>query len=263
MTSRSASLGRSFLYVVALPALLVLIWWAAATRGEVSFYAPVPGSLWETSRELWTGPAFANDLVPSVVLLSIGLVATAIVGVGVGVLIGTTRWLRQLLEPLLEFFRAIPPPVLVPLFILLGGISDQTKVVVILSGSVWPVLLNTIEGVRAVDLTLSETCRTFGIGKLPRLQYLVLPSASPQILTGIRQSMSIGLIMLVVSEIFGGTSGLGYLIVSFQHSYSIPEMWSSVFVLGFVGLGLSGVSRLLERFFLGWYEGMRKMERNT
>lgn len=247
---------------MALPALLVLAWWAS-TRGDVSFYAPVPATLWETSRELWTGSAFANDLVPSVVLLSIGLVVTAVVGVSVGVVIGTSRWLRELLEPLLEFFRAIPPPVLVPLFILLGGITDETKVLVILSGAVWPVLLNTIEGVRAVDLTLSETCRTFGIRGWRRLQHLVLPSASPQIMTGIRQSLSIGLIMLVVSEIFGGTNGLGYLIVSFQHSYAIPEMWSSVLVLGFVGLGLSGVSRLLERVFLGWYEGMREMERHT
>lgn len=262
MINRTVSLGKSVLYITALPALLVLAWWAG-TRGEESFYAPVPGLLWKTSRQLWTGPAFANDLVPSVVLLSIGLVATAIVGVAVGVLIGTSRLLRELMEPLLEFFRAIPPPVLVPLFILLGGITDQTKVMVILSGSVWPVLLNTIEGARAVDLTLSDTCRTLGIRGRHRLRYLVLPSASPQILTGIRQSLSIGLIMLVVSEIFGGTNGLGYLIVSFQHSYSIPEMWSGVIVLGFVGLGLSGVSRLLERVFLGWYEGMRRVERST
>ena len=124
-------------------------------------------------------------------------------GVVLGVLIGSFRWLRSLTEPVLEFFRAIPPPVLVPLLMLLIGINDQMKVVVIISGAIWPVLLNTVEGVRAVDEVLANTSRTYRINGFARLRYLVLPAASPQIMTGIRQCLSIGLILMVISEMFG------------------------------------------------------------
>ena len=111
---------------------------------------------------------------------------------------------------MLEFLRAIPPPVLVPILILFAGIGDLMKVLVIVSGCIWPILLNTVEGVRAVDEVLSDTCRSYRIGGWLRLRHLTLRAASPQIVTGARQALSIGVILMVISEMFAAQSGLGF-----------------------------------------------------
>lgn len=253
---------KRVLYFVGLPVLLILLWWVL-TIGSTNFFVPKPGQLAETFWETWAGERFLTDFLPSIGRLFAGLVATIALGIVLGVLIGSFRWLRRLSEPLLEFFRAIPPPVLVPLLMLLIGINDQMKVVVIVSGAIWPVLLNTVEGVRAVDSVLSETCQTYRLRGFARLRYLVLPAASPQMMTGIRQSLSIGLILMVISEMFGSSSGLGFTIVLFQRSFKVPEMWSGIVVLGLIGLALSIVFQLVERWVLKWYHGLREVQRDS
>src|SRR5690606_15709390 len=117
-----------------------------------------------------------------------------VLGIGAGLAIGSSRILGRLSEPVLEFFRAIPPPVLVPILMVLVGINDSMKVLVIVSGAIWPVLLNTIEGVRAIDEVLSDTAKVYGIHGRSRISMLTLPAASPYYITGIRQALSIGLI---------------------------------------------------------------------
>lgn len=249
-------------YFLGLPVALVLLWWAL-TLGEPNFYVPTPAQLVTTFWEVWAGERFATDFVPSIIRLFIGLVATIVLGIVLGILIGSFRWLRSLTEPLLEFFRAIPPPVLVPLFILLIGINDRMMIFVIVSGSIWPVLLNTVEGVRAVDEVLTDTSRTYGINGFARLRHLVLPAASPQIMTGVRQSLSIGLILMVISEMFGASSGLGYTIVLFQRGFAIPEMWSGIAVLGLIGIALSLIAKALEGKVLRWYHGLKEVQRDN
>jgi ABC-type nitrate/sulfonate/bicarbonate transport system permease component len=177
------------------------------------------------------------------------------------VLIGGSRLLRALLEPVLEFLRAFPPPVLVPILILIAGIENEMKVLVIISGCIWPILLNTVEGVRATDEVLGDTCRSYRIGGLLRLRTFVLRSASPQIVTGARQALSIGIILMVISEMKAASEGLGFTIVQFQRGFQIPEMWSGVLVLGFIGVVLALLFRLVERRVLVWYHGVRAAER--
>lgn len=252
-------LTRGAAYMLALPLLLVLIWWAS-TLGEKNFYVPTPALLGQTFVETWFGPRILSDVLPSIGRLLIGVTLAIVLGVAGGLLIGSVRWLRALTEPVLEFFRAIPPPVLVPVFMLLLGITDTMKVVVIVSGCVWPVLLNTIEGVRAVDSVLSDSARTYGVSGWARIRYLVLPSAGPQVMTGIRQCLSIGLILMVISEMFASSSGLGYTIVAFQRSFAIPEMWSGIVVLGLIGIAMSFIFQWAERRILRWYHGLREVE---
>ncbi|MEO6944070.1 MAG: ABC transporter permease [Lacisediminihabitans sp.] len=249
-------------YFVGLPLLLVIAWWAL-TLGPTNFYVPTPQKLAETFWKVWTGERFFTDFLPSIARLLIGLVVTIVLGIVLGVLIGSYRWLRSLTEPVLEFFRAIPPPVLVPLFMLIIGANDQMRIVVIVSGAIWPVLLNTVEGVRAVDQVLTNTSRTYRIDGFARLRYLVLPAATPQIMTGIRQSLSIGLILMVISEMFGGSSGLGFTIVLFQRGFAIPEMWSGIVVLGLIGIALSLISKAIERRVLRWYHGLKEVQRDS
>ena len=109
-----------------------------------------------------------------------------VVGIGLGVAIGSSRVLRGLLEPVLEFFRAIPPPVLVPVLILFAGIGTSMKILVIFSGCVWPILLNTVEGVRGIDEVLRDTARCYRLRPATQLRFLVLRAASPQIAAGAR-----------------------------------------------------------------------------
>jgi len=246
-------------YVLALPVLLVLLWWAS-TLGAVNFFVPTPAALVQKFAQTWFGPRFFSDVLPSIGRLLVGVVAAIAIGVVGGVVIGSVRWLRALLEPTLEFFRAIPPPVLVPVLMLLMGITDAMKIAVIISGCVWPVLLNTIEGVRAVDGVLSDSAHTYGISGWARVRYLVLPSASPQILAGVRQSLSLGLILMVISEMFASSSGLGFTIVQFQRSFAIPEMWSGIVVLGLLGVTMSFIFQWAERNILRWYHGQKEVE---
>jgi len=177
--------------------------------------------------------------------------------------VGASRTLRGYVEPILEFFRAIPPPVLVPVLILFAGIGNTMKVLVIVSGCVWPVLLNTVQGVRAIDATLSETARCYGITGVSRLRHLTVRGASPQIFTGARQALSVGIILMVISEMVAANNGLGFTIVQFQRSFAVPEMWTGIIVLGLLGVLLSIAFRAVESRMLAWYFGLRRAQRGS
>jgi ABC-type nitrate/sulfonate/bicarbonate transport system permease component len=248
-------------YFIGLPLLLLALWWAL-TLGARNFYVPTPQLLAKTFWSVWASKRFWVDIVPSVTRLFAGLALAITIGVGLGLLIGSFRSLRRLSEPVLEFFRAIPPPVLVPLLMLIVGINDQMKILVIVSGAVWPVLLNTVEGVRAVDPVLSENSRTYRIVGIARVRYLILPGALPQIMAGVRQCFSIGLILMVISEMFASSSGLGFTIVHFQRTFAIPEMWSGIVVLGLIGVGLSLIFQAIEARLLHWYRGLKATQRD-
>lgn len=253
---------KRFGMIVGLPVLLIIIWWVASAD-STSLFVPQPAPLASTFVETWAGDRFFSDVLPSIGRLVIGVVIAIILGICLGLLLGSYKWLREFAEPVLEFFRAIPPPVLVPVLMLLIGVDDQMKVVVIVTGCIWPVLLNTIEGVRATDSVMSETARTYGIHGWSRVKNLVLPSASPQIMAGIRQCLSIGLILMVISEMFASSSGLGFTIVQFQRSFAILQMWSGIVILGLIGVLLSFIFQWAERWMLRWYHGQREVENAT
>jgi ABC-type nitrate/sulfonate/bicarbonate transport system permease component len=143
----------------------------------------------------------------------------------------------------------------------MAGIGDLMKVLVIATGCLWPVLLNTVEGVRGVDQVLADTCRSYRIRGRLRLWHLVLRGASPQIVTGARQALSIGIILMVISEMFAASSGLGFTVIQFKDGFRIPQMWSGVILLGLLGVLLSLVFRLVERRVLGWYHGLRAVQK--
>ncbi|NNN36700.1 ABC transporter permease [Streptomyces sp. S3(2020)] len=255
------TLARRTGLVLGLPGVLFAVWWFA-TAGSTDFYVPSLSTILGRFGEVWTGERLLSDVVPSMVRLLSGYLVAVAVGVGLGLVIGLHRGVRDVLEPVLELFRAIPPPVLVPVIMLFAGIGDTMKVIVIVSGCVWPILLNTVEGVRAVDGVLSDTCRSYGITGPARLWHLVLRSASPQIVTGMRQALSIAIILMVISEMFAASNGLGFAIVQFQRSFAIPEMWSGVLLLGLLGFVLSLLFRLAENRVLAWYHGLRRAQRN-
>jgi ABC-type nitrate/sulfonate/bicarbonate transport system permease component len=258
--SAAAAAARRALLAGGLPLALLAIWWVASA-GSQSFYLPPLRDILQTFVSVWLGPRLVEDVLPSLARLLAGFALATVLGVGLGVAVGSSPRLRAACEPVLEFLRAIPPPVLVPIFILVAGIGTSMKVLVIVSGCIWPILLNTVEGVRGRDELLEDTCRVYGIGGAARLRHLVLRAASPQIVTGMRQALSIGIILMVISEMFAASSGLGFTIIQFQRSFAIPEMWSGILLLGLLGVALSLLFRVFERQVLSWYYGLRDAQR--
>ncbi|MFC6083974.1 ABC transporter permease [Sphaerisporangium aureirubrum] len=253
--------ARRLLMALALPVVLFVIWWFA-TANSSNFYFPSLRTILGAFGEVWTGERLTVDVLPSLLRLICGYLAAVVVAVTAGVVIGSHRRVRAFAEPALEFVRAIPPPVLVPVIMLFAGIGDVMKIVVIVFGCVWPILLNTVEGVRAVDSVLLDTARSYGVRGSARLRHLVLRAASPQIFTGMRQSLSLGIILMVISEMFAAGNGLGFTIVQFQRGFAIPEMWSGILLLGLLGFLLSLVFRVVENRALSWYHGLRRSQRS-
>ncbi|MGY1625365.1 ABC transporter permease [Geodermatophilus sp. SYSU D00965] len=247
-------------FTFALPVILFVLWWVTSAS-STDFYFPPLSRIIDSLVEEWFGPRLANDVVPSLLRLAAGYFIAALIGVTLGVLIGTYKRLRDLLEPVLEFFRAIPPPVIVPILMLVFGIENTMKIVVIAFGCMWPILLNTAEGVRAVDSVLSDTARTYRISGAARLRHLILPAASPQIAAGLRQGLSVAIILMVISELFAASDGLGFAIVQAQRSFAIPEMWAGMLMLGLLGFLLSLLFRIVENRWLAWYHGLRRAQR--
>jgi ABC-type nitrate/sulfonate/bicarbonate transport system permease component len=158
---------------------------------------------------------------------------------------------------LLEFFRALPAVALVPAALLLLGIGPKMQVTVIASATVWPILLNTVDGVRSVDPVMNDVARSYRIRRSDRLLRLVLRAASPQIVAGMRTALSIGVIMIVFSEMVGSTNGIGYQLLASQRSFDISDMWASMVFLGLLGYLLNIAFRIFEGSVLAWHRGMR------
>jgi ABC-type nitrate/sulfonate/bicarbonate transport system permease component len=251
---------KRILLAVTMPVVLLAAWWFASA-GSTDFYFPPLRRILETFPETWFGPRMVDDVLPSLARLAIGYAAALCVGIALGMLIGANRTLRAVVEPLLEFLRAVPPPVLVPILMLMAGIGDLMKVLVIVSGCLWPILLNTVEGVRAVDEVLTDTCRSYRIRGRLRVWHLMVRSASPQIVAGARQALSIGIILMVISEMFAASSGIGFTVIQFKDGFRIPQMWSGVLLLGLLGVLLALLFRLVERRVLGWYHGIRAVQK--
>ncbi|CAM5615097.1 Sulfonate transport system permease protein OS=Streptomyces violarus OX=67380 GN=FHS41_003616 PE=3 SV=1 [Streptomyces violarus] len=247
-------------FAVALPALLVTVWWVASA-GSTDVYWPPLRTILEAFPDVWTAERLRGDVLPSVLRLAGGYALAAVVGVALGTVIGSYRRVRAVCEPVLEFLRAVPPPVLVPVIMLFAGIGNTMKVTVIAAGCVWPVLLNTVEGVRAVDPVMAETARSYGITGVARLE-AGAAVGQPADLRGsapgpVHRHHPHG------DQRDVRRNGLGFTIVQFQRGFAIPDMWTGILVLGLLGFLLSVVFQWVERRVLGWYHGLRASARRS
>ncbi|SCF03327.1 ABC-type nitrate/sulfonate/bicarbonate transport system, permease component [Micromonospora coriariae] len=233
--------------------LVVLLGLVVWSSGSESFYFPPVTDIFVTFRETWLFERFGSDVVPSLYRLGAGYALACLLAVGVGVILGSSKVAARAAEPIVEFLRAVPPPALIPFGILVLGLGDQMKIFIIAMVCFWPVLLNTIDGIRGIDPTLLDTARAYGIRGFERLRSLVLPGASPQIFAGMRTSLSLALIMMVVSELVASTNGIGYFVLQSQRNFAIPEMWSGIVLLGLLGYLLNAVFLLVEHRVLAWH----------
>jgi ABC-type nitrate/sulfonate/bicarbonate transport system permease component len=254
---------RRVLFAVALPAVLVTAWWVLTAGSTDPFWPPL-STIVQAFPGTWTWDMVTQNVLPSLARLGTGYLLAVLLGIAAGTMIGLSPVLRALTEPTLEFFRAIPPPVLLPVIALFAGYTGSTsKIITIALGCLWPVLLNTVEGVRAVDEVLMDAARCYHLRRRTVLFQVVVRGASPQTAAGARQALSLAVILMVISELFGADHGLGAAVVQFQRSFAIPEMWTGIIVLGLLGVLLSAVFRIIEHYTLAWYRGLRDADRGA
>ena len=238
------------------PVAVVAIWWLWSTGAE-SFYFPALPDILQTFGETWVFERVGGDVEPSVVRLGTGFALAVGTGIGAGLLLGVSRRARLLTAPVVEFLRAIPPPALIPVGLLVFGVGNGMKVLLIALACVWPILLNTADGIAGVETTLLDAARSYRIGPADRLRSVLLPAALPQIFAGMRTSLSVAIVVMVVSEMVASTDGIGFFVLQSQRSFDMPEMWSGVLLLGLLGNALNRILTGVERRALHWHHGAR------
>lgn len=196
--------------------------------------------------------AMAQSLSPTLSRIGLGFGLAVIFAVPLGLLMGTISFFYRLLEPLTEFLRPIPSSAYIPIAILFLGIDNKMKVFVIFLAAVFPILLNTYSGVRGIDPVLIDTGRTLGVSRWRTMWSIVLPASLPSILTGMRISLGISLIVVVVAEMIVGDSGIGYYIFDMQRTFRVPEMFAGVFTLGLLGYLFNFLFLKVEGHLLRW-----------
>lgn len=200
---------------------------------------------------VWSGEVFA-PLAATLYLLFTAYFAASALAIGVGLLMGRFTVLHNLLEPLTEVLRPLPKPALLPPLILFLGLGDAMKLTVIGLGVFFPVLINTVQGVRGVDPVLVDTGRTFRCGAAALLLRIMLPASMPLILAGMRVALGLGLILVVIAEMLAGTGGLGYLIIDMQRSFRVQHMYAWILILALLGYALNAVFLHLEQRVIHW-----------
>ena len=241
---------------ILVPLLVLVVLWFWTASSDVFYYPPLKDVL-TTFKDTWLFDRVGSDVVPSLVRLFIGYFIAVAVGVGGGIALGLSPVLRRMTSPIVEFLRAVPAPALLPFALLVLGVGNDSKIFVIAFVCLWPVLLNAVDGVAGVDPTLVDTGRVYRIPASDRLRYVVLPAAAPQIFAGMRTSLSLALILMVISEMVASSNGIGYFVLQSQRSFAIPEMWSGIILLGILGYAFNAVFLLFERRILAWHRGAR------
>jgi ABC-type nitrate/sulfonate/bicarbonate transport system permease component len=247
--------GRPVLGLVVFAAAVGI--WEALARSGHSFLVPTPSAVVERAWYVWPTPEYLSNVEASLRRFAAGYAIGAFVGVAVGVSMGSSRRVRQALEPLVELLRATPAIALVPALIVILGIGDRMRIAVIAFGVVFPVLVNSMDGVRAASPELRETASLLRVGRVERILRVELPAALPSIFAGLRVAVSIGLVMVVVSEFVGGGDGLGHYILVEQSQFNVPEVYAGILFLGLLGFVLNGVFVLVEKRVLFWHHGAK------
>jgi ABC-type nitrate/sulfonate/bicarbonate transport system permease component len=245
-----------------LPVGLVVLWWALTRDGGSAFFPPL-SEIWDSFRANWLFERVGSDLVPSVLLFVEGLLIASVAGVGLGLLLGLWSFGRRATGPSIDFFRSIPAPALISVMIILLGFGQTMKVAAISFAALFPVLLNTIDGVRGVNQVQIDVATAYRLRKRDRIVRVILPAASPQIFAGLRISLAVALAILVFSEMLAGTDGLGFFILYSQETYQIPAMWSGIVMLGLLGYVVNLIFVLMERRIMRWHRGWRATARET
>jgi len=248
-----AERGTAVLAALVLP-LAALLCLEIASRSAIvdPTFIPPPSAIIGTLGDIVATGAFARPLAQTVLLLFAGYGLGSFAAISLGILMGASRAVYNCLEPLAELLRPLPKPALLPALILFLGLGAKMEVTIVALGCFFPVLINTIQGVRAVEPTMINTARTFGHGSFAVWRRILLPASAPYILAGMRVSLGLGLILAITAEMIAGTGGLGDSILRAQRLFLVKESYAWLVILALLGLVLTGVFGFIERRLAFW-----------
>ena len=242
-------------------AFLLLIW-ESGSRFDPALqpYLPPVSRILSTLGELIFSGQLLSHLMITLSRFLQGYLIAASIAVVLGTVLGYFRLAHSLFEAVIEFLRPMPSVAIIPVAVLLLGIGDAMIVAVTVYASLWPVLINTMDGVRHIERTLIDTGRTFGLNRRKILWQVVVPAAAPYIVTGLRISLSIALILVTTAEMIAGSKGLGFFILDEERSMNSSNMYAGVILVAALGYLLNRVFLLCEARAMNWRRGMLARE---
>jgi NitT/TauT family transport system permease protein len=242
--------------------VLLLLFWELGARTAAGFrlyLPPITSIFGALGHLLLSGPLAGHLLITLERFLSGYLIAAAL-GVLLGIALGYFRSLHNLLGVVIEFLRPMPSVAIIPVAILMLGIGDSMIAAVTVYASVWSILINTIDGVRHIEPTLVDTGRTFGLSRWRVLWQIVLPGASPYIVTGLRVALSIALILVTTAEMVAGSKGLGFFILDEERSMNSSNMYAGIIIVAALGYALNRFFLAVEARVMKWRHGIMARE---
>jgi NitT/TauT family transport system permease protein len=234
--------------------LAVLTTWEILPRlhlVEPAFLPPLSVVLATGSELVRSGELFSH-IQASLSRALVGFLLSIVSGVPLGLSMGWYKGFERTISPLLEALRNTAALALLPVFILLLGIGEASKISLIVYACAWPVLLNTLSGVRNVDPLLIKFGRTMGLSPLQLFRKVIVPAAVPTIFVGIRLAGATSLVVLIAAEMIGAKAGLGYLIIYSQYNFQIPHMYLGILTITTIGLSFNTLLVYIERRFTSW-----------
>jgi ABC-type nitrate/sulfonate/bicarbonate transport system permease component len=223
---------------------------------DLQLQLPPPTDIWKGAVELVNKGLLQQDILASLKRVAIALGTASLVGFPLGAALGGSRYFAWSFEPVVDFFRPIPPLAWIPLSILWFGISDGQNVFIIFLAAVFPIVLNTMEGVRDVDKQLIRAARTLGANRLAIAFTVILPATLPAMFVGFRVGTAIAWMALVAGELVASTSGLGYLISQGRFLFRSDYIIVGMVMIGVIGSLLDALARLLQAIVTPWRKGM-------
>ncbi|MDF9844569.1 MULTISPECIES: ABC transporter permease [unclassified Paenibacillus] len=235
------------------PASVLLAWQVLGDRGIISdMLFPTPAVIAKSFAALVASGDLWGHLRISLIRVLSGFLLGGGLGLVFGILVGLFKRSEKLLDPTLQMIRMIPSLAVVPLFIIWFGIGEESKVLIIAKGAVFPLYINTFLGIRSVDNKLFEVSRVLGFSRLKQVIRLVLPGATPSIFLGLRLSLGLSWLGLVVAELIASTEGIGYMMSDARQFADTPVVFVGIFIFALGGLLSDVLVRLAERRLLGW-----------
>jgi sulfonate transport system permease protein len=235
------------------PVSIFAAWWILTATGAIpSTTLSTPAATWDAFVDLLRHQDLVGDIAVSVRRAALGLALGAGVGLALGIVVGLSRLGEELFDAPLQMLRMVPYPAVIFLFIIWFGIGETAKVLLIGLATLFPMYLNTSNGVRNVDRRVVEAARSFGLGGRRLVGQVVVPLAMPSILTGLRFSAGISVIALVFTESIGANQGIGYLVSQADSLQQIPVLVVCIVIYALLGIAADLLVRLLERVAMPW-----------
>ncbi|AKP46666.1 ABC transporter permease [Bacillus smithii] len=238
-----------------LPVIIIIIWQLIGSLGWVTkTVLPTPWEIILAAKNLAVSGVLFTNMKLSIIRAACGFVIGGGLGLALGTLVGLSAKSESLLDPTLQMVRTIPHLAITPLFILWFGLGEESKILLIGLGAFFPLYVNTFLGIRKVDAKLFEVARILEFSKWKQIKLLIVPSALPNILLGIRLSLGAAWLSLVVAELMGSTSGLGYMMMDARQFSNTDIVFVGIIIFAIVGKLTDSLVRLMEKHFLKWQD---------